>query len=139
VPEAPEGAPPGASSATVGSDKAPTDLHAFGNKTKPRDPRLGIDIQPNPDGTVGPEPKTPPWPDGASTFADVARAPLTGHYHQIGRETPMTEGLRVIADGADVGGPRLETHHTIFPILAMAFSDFVAKFLALPWRYAGKK
>src|SRR6267142_1610492 len=63
VPEAPEGATPGATS---------------------------TDIDPNADGTVGPEPKNPPWPNGASTFGDVDRAPLTGHYHQIGKGTPMT-------------------------------------------------
>jgi hypothetical protein len=51
----------------------------------------------------------------------------------------MAEGLRVIADGSDVGGPSDETHHTVYPVRAMPFSDFVSKFQGLGWAYAGKK
>jgi len=135
----PGGAEGPGSQASTGEDTAPTSLHAFGNRTKPRDPRLGTDIDPNPDGTVGPEPKTPPWPNGASTFGDPDKAPLTGHYHRIPGGTKMREGLRVIADGSEVGGPRRETHHTIFPARQMPFADFVDKFQALGWSYVGKK
>src|SRR6266508_6513972 len=130
---------PGPPAPSTGSETAPTDLHAFGNLSKPRDPRLGTDLQPNPDGSVGPEPKTPPWPDGASTFGDPDKAPLTGHYHRIASGTKMAEGLRVIADGIEVGGPRDETHHTIFPARQMAFADFVAKFQSLGWVWAGNR
>lgn len=135
------GAPlPGGLPSPSGEDAAPTNLHAFGNTTKPRDPRLGIDIDPNPDGvTVGPEPKTPPWPNGASTFGDPDKAPLSGHYHQIVAGTRMAEGLQVMADGRDVGGPHGETHHTIFPIRSMPFPELVSKFQGLGWTYAGKK
>jgi hypothetical protein len=123
----------------TGEDSAPTDLHGFGNRSKPRDPRLGIDIDPNPDGSVGPEPKEPPWPDGASTFGDPEKAPLTGHYHRIVAGTRMATGLRVSADGSDIGGPQPETHHTIFPSEQMPFQTFVDRFQGLGWAYAGKK
>ncbi len=123
----------------VGEDKAPTNLHAFGNRTKPRDPRLGTDLDPNPDGTVGPEPRTPPWLSGASTFGNPDKAPLTGPYHRLAGGSPMKEGIRVMADGSDVGGPHLETHHTIFPARQMPFAEFVDKFQGLGWAYAGKK
>lgn len=153
VPEPAEGPAPGASAEpprdagtpiagvtpTTGEEAAPTDLHAFGNRTKPRDPRLNIDIDPNPDGSVGPEPKVPPWPNGASTAGDPEKTRLTGPYHRIVAGTPMASGLRVIADGSDVGGPRGETHHTIFPSEQMPFSSFVDKFQGLGWTYAGKR
>ena len=133
------GVPADETGASTGSDTAPTDLHAFGNRTKPRDPRLNTDIDPNPDGTVGPEPKNPPWPAGASTFGDPSKAPLTGHYHRILSGTRMATGLRVIPDGSEVGGPHGETHHMIFPAERMPFQDFVDKFQGLGWGYAGKK
>jgi hypothetical protein len=125
--------------------EAPTNLHAFGPASKPRDPREGFDINLNPDGvTVGPEPnprsKPPGWPGGASTFGDPDKAPLTGPYHQIGSGTKMKEGLRVVADGPEVSGPSPdETHHTIFPFKKMSFADFVKKFQALGWERAGRK
>jgi hypothetical protein len=133
------GEPPAGAGPLGGQDTAPTDLHAFGNRSKPRDPRLGIDIDPNPDGSVGPEPKEPPWPDGASTFGDPEKAPLTGHHHRIVAGTRMTTGLRVIADGSEAGGPQRETHHTIFPVEQMLFQDFVDRFQGLGWAYAGKR
>jgi hypothetical protein len=134
----PSGGAPGGL-AEPGEDAAPTDLHAFGSATKPRDPRLGKDIDPNPDGTVGPEPKDPPWPNGASTFGDVEKSGLTGHYHRIVAGTRMTAGLRVIADGRDAGGPASETHHTIFPVEQMPFPTFVERFQGLGWSHAGKR
>ncbi|MBA3462800.1 MAG: hypothetical protein H0T46_22785 [Deltaproteobacteria bacterium] len=82
-------------------------------------------------------PTTPP--SGASTFGDVNQAPLTGHYHQIPEGTPMPEGVSVRADGVDVGGPYPPTHHTIYPNRTMPFSEFVEKFMNLPWVYGGKK
>jgi hypothetical protein len=134
----PSGGAPGGLGLT-GEDAAPRDLHAFGSTTKPRDPRLGKDIDPNPDGSVGPEPKEPPWPNGASTFGDVEQSGLTGHYHRIAAGTRMASGLRVIADGRDVGGPASETHHTIFPVEQMPFPAFVDRFQGLGWAHAGKR
>ncbi len=134
----PQGEPSGGLPLT-GEDAAPTDLHAFGNRTKPRDPRLGTDIDPNPDGSVGPEPKEPPWPDGASTFGDPEKSGLTGHYHRIVAGSRMAAGLRVIADGSEIGGPQPETHHTIFPAEQMPFQNFVDRFQGLGWSYAGKR
>jgi hypothetical protein len=121
-----------------GGTSAPTDLHAFGAKAQPRDPRPNTDIDVAPDGTVGPEPKDT-WSQGASTFGDPNKAPLTGHYHRLAKGSPMASGLRVIADGSDVGGPHLPTHHTIYPEKKMPFQDFVSKFQSLRWLYAGKK
>jgi len=79
------------------------------------------------------------WPKGASTFGDVALAPLTGHYHRIPRQTPMPKGLAVIPDGRDAGGVNSPTHHTIFPIERMLYLTFSKLFLNLPWTYGGRK
>lgn len=129
----------GVATATQGKDKDEPKpvvmLNAFGNRTQPRDPRPS-DTPVDSAGYVGP---TLP-PTGASTFADVSFAPLTGHYHRVPRDTvPLTPGLGVIADGSDVGGTAPPTHHTIFPLVRMLFTDFVSKFQKLPWTYGGKK
>lgn len=129
------GADVGSATAVRSGDSAPVDLHAFGNTTKPRDPRRGVDIQPDGDDYVGP---TNP-PTGASTFGDVDHAPLTGHYHQISRGTGLGGDLKVIADGSDVGGTHPPTHHMIFPGVRMLFPDYVNKFQRLPWVYDGRK
>lgn len=118
-----------------GHSVTPTDLHAFGSSTQPRDPRRGQDLDPDDEDYVGP---TDP-PEGASTFADVNEAPLTGHFHTLSGGTSLGSSLRVIADGADVGGPHPRTHHTIFPAVRMLFDTFVSLFQRLPWRYGGRK
>ena len=123
------------SGGTSGPIKAPTDLHAFGNKTRPRPPRIGKDLAVDPAGRVNP---TSP-PEGASTFGDPNQAPLTGHYHKVPAGTPLPEGVGVRPDGVDVGGSHPSTHHTIYPTQPMTFSQFVDKFLSLPWQYGGKK
>jgi hypothetical protein len=51
----------------------------------------------------------------------------------------MPEGLGIIADGADVGGPHAAGHHTIYPTREMPYEEFAQKFSALPWKYGGKK
>jgi hypothetical protein len=88
---------------------------------------------------VGPE--GPPLPVGASTFADPARAPLTGHFHLLKQGTPLPPGLAVLADGVDVyaNSPHSATHHTFYPAHQIAASDFITLFLALPWQYGGRK
>jgi hypothetical protein len=121
-----------------GTTVVPTNLHAFGGKEAPRDPRIGQDMHPVPpteDGIVGPT--TPP--EGASTFGDPNKAPLTGHYHRLAKGTTLVEGVKVLADGRDVGGPHLETHHTLYPARSMRMAEFVQKFRILGWVWAGKK
>jgi hypothetical protein len=117
-------------------------LHAFGNQSKPRDPRpyripeVVKDIFVDADGNVGPS--FPP--EGASTFGDVKFAPLSGAYHRVPRKIlDFHPAIKAIPDGADVGGPHAPTHHTIFPLFKMAFQTFVNFFQALPWVFAGKK
>jgi hypothetical protein len=123
-----------------GASKTPTDLHAFGNKTQPRPVRPDRDFGVS-DMTdvVGPE--SPPLPNGASTYADVGEAPLTGQYHRIPEGTALPDGLDVVADGADVlpNSPHPRTHHTIYPNQSMTVEKFNDKFLSLPWEHAGKK
>lgn len=113
--------------------KLPITLYAFGNRTSPRPP-LEIDIGVD-NGLVRP---TQP-PTGASTFADIQYAPLTGHYHKLEKGTELPSGLNVIADGKDVGGVYSLTHHTIYPTHPMPFTEFQEKFLACGWVYVGKK
>lgn len=121
-------------------NSTPVVLFAFGSKAGPRAPRavedFGLD---NEAATVGPE--RPPLPRGASTFADVQNAPLTGHYHRLDKGTTLSEGLAVVADDAReaLGSSHPLTHHTIYPQRAMPYVEFVARFNALGWKYAGKK
>jgi hypothetical protein len=112
----------------------PITLYAFGNSTSPRPPREGKDISII-DGSVN---LTRP-PTGASTFADIRHAPLTGHYYRLEAGTRLPSGLAVIADGKECGGDRSLTHHTIYPVRSMPFDEFVEKFLNCGWIYAGKK
>lgn len=109
-------------------------LYAFGNRTSPRSPRPNIDIAVDKDFVKPTQP-----PTGASTFADVGFAPITGHYYKINKGTLLPIGLAVIADGIDVGGTHSPTHHTIYPAFEMYFSEFVEKFLDCGWIYVGKK
>lgn len=84
-------------------------------------------------------PQASPAPVGASTFADPAQAPLSGHYHTIPEGTPMPPGMAVLRDGTDVGGLQPPTHATIYATERMAPETFIDRFLGLPWEYGGKK
>jgi len=112
----------------------PITLYTFGNRKSPRPPRPSIDIAVDEDLVKPTQP-----PTGASTFADIQYAPLTGHYYRIDKGTLLPVGLAVIADGKDVGGLHSHTHHTIYPCHEMPFPEFVEKFMNCGWIYAGKK
>ncbi|MBU7584272.1 MAG: DUF4157 domain-containing protein [Nostoc sp. TH1S01] len=115
-------------------------LHAFGNRTNPRNPRRGDDIQVDNDGNVAGQDEVAPLEHtGASTFTDVNFAPLRGHYHYRELVEPMPEGLGVVADGREVGGEHAQTHHTIYPRQKMTFDQFVDRFQQMGWQYRGKK
>ena len=88
---------------------------------------------------VGPE--VPPFPRGASLFADAEAAPLTGQYHRLPHGTELPPGFGVIPDGLDVHPNSLQPpgHHTLFPIVRMPFSQFEQGFDTLPWQYVGNK
>jgi hypothetical protein len=79
-------------------------------------------------------------PQGASSFADPSRSGLTGHYHRLPMGTDLPPGMAVTADGRDVlpESPLPESHHTIHAIEPMLPSQFVQKFLTLPWEYGGR-
>lgn len=109
-------------------------LYAFGNRTSPRPPRPNLDLTAINDLVVPTQP-----PTGASTFADIRYAPLTGHYYKLDKGTQLPSGLAVIADGKEVGGTHSLTHHTIYPSRPMPLTEFVEKFLNCGWVYAGKK
>jgi hypothetical protein len=119
--------------------KTKVDLYAFGNRTGPKSPRLGIDVFPDAAGMVGPE--YSPLPRGASTFADVVQITLSGHYHVLSRGTELPPGLAVVADGMDVDpkNPHPPTHHTIYPAIRMPVDTFIDVILKLPWQYVGRK
>jgi RHS repeat-associated protein len=121
------------------ANTTPSNLYAFGNKAGPRPPRPGKDIFPDNSGNVGPE--VPPFPNGASTFADPNMAPLNGPYHELPAGTQLPDGLSVVADGVDVNplSQNPPTHHTIYPSKSMPSDDFSNAFRNLPWKYAGKK
>ena len=120
--------------------RTPVDLFAFGSKVKgPRPPRAGIDFFPDDQGIVGTEIANSP--NGASTFSDVTKALLTGHYFVLPAGTELPAGLDVVADGENARPDSLHppTHHTIFPNQRMSWQRFVELFEKLPWQYAGKK
>ena len=120
-------------------DSTPTHLYAFGNRSGPRPPRAGTDVFPDQAGMLTAE--SPPFPRGASTFGDPNVAPFTGHYHKLPSNTPLPQGLGVVADGRDVlpGSPHDPTHHTLYPTEPMHIDRFTELFRKLPWEYAGKK
>lgn len=109
-------------------------LYAFGNRTFLRSPRPNLDLTLVNTLVIPTQP-----PTGASTFADVRYAPLTGHYYRLDEGTRLPSGLAVIPDGKEVGGTRSLTHHTIYPSHPMPIIEFVEKFLNCGWVYAGKK
>ena len=120
--------------------RTPVDLFVFGSRNKgPRPPRVGIDIFPDEQGMVGPEP--PNSPTGASAYGDTAQSGLTGHYYLLPAGTELPLGLDAIADGMDVRPDSLQkpTHYTIFPTQRMTAEQFLAAFERLPWQYAGKQ
>jgi len=113
----------------------PVDLHRFGNSQGPRRPRLE-DLPADDEGLVGPE--QGPVPNGVSTFAVPDEAGLTGHYWRLAAGTELPDGLAVIADGEDVGGPRPPGHHTLYPAVRMSAQHFVDLVERLPRIRTGK-
>ena len=109
-------------------------LYAFSNNKSPRLPRENKDILVENELVRPTQP-----PTGASTFADIQNIPLTGHYYKLDKGIELPSGLGVIANGKDVGGVHLPTHHTIYPTRPMSFTEFQEKFLACGWIYVGKK
>ena len=117
----------------------PVDLFAFGNAQGPRPPRPAQDVFPDEAGNI--PPGEPPEPEGASTFADPAQAPLTGVYWKLPAGTPLPPGVLVIADGSDrvTGSIQPPSHHTIYAAEPMSYARFAELFAALPWQRAGRK
>ncbi|MFC0625839.1 RHS repeat-associated core domain-containing protein [Kribbella deserti] len=115
----------------------PTDLHSFGNTTHPGKVRVPADIEVDKDGNV--HPSSPP--KGKSTYSDPFHpdVKLTGHYWRLPAGTQLPDGLRVIADGTDVGGDQPHGHHTLYPTRSMKYDEFVSLYVSLPWEYVGKK
>jgi hypothetical protein len=100
---------------------------------------MGIDMLPDANGMVGPEPL--PLPCGASLFADPLRAPLRGNYHRLPRDIKLPAGIEVTADGIDFinHSPHPAGHYTLYPTAPMPSAVFVDAFLKLPWQFAGRK
>ncbi|MEV4315309.1 hypothetical protein [Actinocrispum sp. NPDC049592] len=138
-PETAEGDVP---AAAANGDETREDLHAFGNKSQPKEVRLDRDLQvDSPDAIVGPYEPTSPTDEvkGKSTFTDPNKAPLSGHYHVLSADAELPEGLGIHADGEDVGGHRPDGHRTIYPTVAMTAAAFGALVADLPWEYVDSK
>ncbi|MFC6012571.1 DUF6531 domain-containing protein [Nocardia lasii] len=111
----------------------PTDVHAFGNASAPRPPRVtDFDLADEGD-TISPGPS-----HGASTFDDPNGKPVKGHYWSLPEGTELPDGLAVRADGRDVGGTMFPGHHTIYATREMTVTEFRELFASLPWQYGGK-
>ncbi|WP_279323392.1 DUF4157 domain-containing protein [Actinomycetospora cinnamomea] len=116
--------------------KRADEVYAFGNTTKPAEVRTPKDIRTDADGYVASqEPFVPTLSvEGKSTFAKPWETRLTGWYYGVPKAVvPATDGLGIVADGLDVGGTHLPTHHTIYPRVRMLFTAFRDKVAGLPW------
>ncbi|PIT61201.1 RHS repeat domain-containing protein [Snodgrassella alvi] len=115
-------------------------LCAFGNKSKPREPRAGKDIDVDSTGMVKSQ-TDKKLPQCASTTLDPNKSPLTGHYHTIPEGKSLPNGLGIKRDGKDVihDSPHASGHATIFPTRDMSMDEFKKLFNSIPWEYGGKK
>lgn len=116
----------------------PTDLYRARNRSGVGPPRVGADVFPDANGTVGPE--QPPLPRGPSLFADLSQMGVRGHWYTLPGGTELPEELGVTADGVDVNpsSPNPPSHHTVYPTVRLAVDRFTELFLGLPWHYGGK-
>ena len=117
------------------SDTVPADLHMVGNTTEPKGPRPGTDIDVDSAGMVkgqSYDPANNVFPQGKSATVTPASSGLTGTFHQVPEGTKLPDGIAIVADGADVGGPHGPGHHTIYPTQDMPFSEFESKVKSLP-------
>lgn len=119
--------------------KTVTDLFAFGNRSGPRPPRIGVDVLADENGRI--VPNRSPLAPGASLFGDPKRSGLTGHYHRLPAGTEWPEGIEITADGKDVlpESPFAETHHTFHAVEWITLAAYVESFLKLPWEYGGRQ
>nr|WP_233978803.1 RHS repeat-associated core domain-containing protein [Pectobacterium versatile] len=120
----------------------PLGLHghcAFGNKSKPRAPRPGKDIDVDANGMVKSQ-ADELLPQGASTTLDPNKSPLSGHYHTIPKGSELPDGLSIKVDGKDVipGSPHAAGHATIYPTRDMLMTEFQNLFDSINWQYGGK-
>ncbi len=121
------------------SECSKKDLIAFGNKEKPRNPRVSDFEGVMDENGIIKSQASSEWPKGASTFAKPEQTTLSGHYHTIKEGTPLPEGMAIKADGRDVGGPNSPGHHTIYNTREMSHSEFTEKFNEIEKTYGGKQ
>lgn len=124
-----------------------TTLYVFGNQLKPREPRIAgynwqpkhpgqeADFQLDENGMVIPVDGS----RGASLFAEIDAAPLSGHYHRLPPDVELPDGLAIRADGIDSGGSQPRTHYTMYPTRLMRPEVFIELYFRLPWEYGGQK
>lgn len=111
-----------------------------GNAQNPRGPRPNIDIPVDENAMVKSQADVE-WPKGQSSFIspEAARdAGLTGQFHSVKGGIELPEGIGIIADGADVGGPNPAGHHTLYPTRDMPFEEFQEKIANIESKHAGK-
>lgn len=82
------------------------------------------------------DPSNGVWPQGKSATTDLNNG-LTGQVHKIG-DSPLPEGLGIVADGSNVGGPHKAGHHTIYPTRDMEFTEFNNKLKQIETTHVGK-
>jgi hypothetical protein len=77
---------------------------------------------------------------GGGDAQRAAAAPLTGHYHRVEAAVELPAGLDVVADGTDVGGTQVPTHHSVYPTESMTVEAFTTSFTkGIGWKHAGKR
>jgi hypothetical protein len=80
------------------------------------------------------------WPQGKSSFDTIENAAnvVSRQTHKVPANAPLPEGLRILADGREVGGPHSKGHHTIFPTRDMPFDEYASKVKSIQSEHIGK-
>lgn len=125
-------------------------LYAFGNdpinntseKKYPSPPRIvpygesGGDIALNENGMVPVQNYVKfkgIWPLGKSLSNIREPVTPTGPRYILPAGSKIPEGIGLVRDGKDVGGPQPEGHYTFYPLHDMTPEDFIEKFRSFNW------
>ncbi|MCS0604073.1 hypothetical protein NX794_23080 [Streptomyces sp. LP11] len=77
---------------------------------------------------------------GLSTFDTEQNAGRVGLKGQLrAPKGPLPDGLGIISDGRQVGGPRAVGHHTIYPTERMTFDSYQDLIKGMQWENVGVK
>jgi hypothetical protein len=116
------------------------DVFASGSGKRVEPPwRAGKEYSVDDSGKLAPQ-SGQEWPNGFSTNSSMAGVPRGGFNTDMWRlpaGTELPEGMGVIQDGSEMGGPSPEGHVTFYPTQAMEPTAFRQMFRGLGWVRVG--